>query len=129
MRMAQQMFEFAPDLLFPSPAFAIAFRAAMAALTLVQSDIVFAALDFLRDVLTHECLDPPPVPPPRYPVYAAAIRPVIVEQGLELTGLLLSGTVGDFPIVRPSRPSAVAQPRPELRAPAVLSCAAAIATF
>lgn len=98
LRMTQQILEYAPDVLFPSPAFSVAFRAAMAGLTLVQSDIVFAALDILRDILTHECLDPPPVPPPKYPAYAAAIKPVIVEQGLELTGLLLSGVVGDFPI-------------------------------
>lgn len=97
LRMAQQTLEFAPDILFPSPAFSVAFRAAMAALTLVQSDIIFAALDFLRDILTHECLDPPPVPPPKYPAYAAAIKPVIAEQGMELTGLLLSGLVCDFP--------------------------------
>lgn len=97
LRMTQQMLEYAPDLLFPSPAFATAFRAAMAGLTLVQSDIVFAALELLRDILTHECLDPPPVPPPKYPVYAAAIKPVIEAQGLDLTVLLLSGAVGDFP--------------------------------
>lgn len=97
LRMMQQMLEYAPDILFPSSAFLVAFRVATAGLTLVQSDIVFAALDFLRDILTHDCLDPPPVPPPKFPIYANAIKVVVEKTGLELTRLLLAGLVGDFP--------------------------------
>ncbi|KAI0936668.1 hypothetical protein AcV5_004749 [Taiwanofungus camphoratus] len=99
LQMLLQMLEYTPDVFFPSPAFPIAFRAAMAALTVVHSDIVFAALDLIHNILTHDCLAPPsstPVPP-KFPVYAAAIRPVAQKEGLELTGCLLSGLVGDFP--------------------------------
>ena len=95
--MLQVLVDHAPDVLFPSPAFAIAFRAAMAGLTLIQTDIVFTALDFVRDVLTHDCLNPQPNPPPKFPVYAAAIRPVVEAEGLELVGCLLTGLTGDFP--------------------------------
>ncbi|RPD64848.1 ARM repeat-containing protein [Lentinus tigrinus ALCF2SS1-6] len=98
LQMLIQMIDFTPDIFFPSPALAIAFRAAMAALTLVHSDIVFAALDLIRTILSHECLQPTvQPPPPKFPIYAAAIRPVVEREGAELSGLLLSGTVGDFP--------------------------------
>jgi len=97
--MINQMIDYAPDILFPSQAFPIAFRAAMAALTVVHSDIIFAALDFIRNTLTHDCLAPSSsvAPPPKFPIYAAAIRPVVGKEGVELTGYLLAGLVGDFP--------------------------------
>lgn len=99
LQMLLQMVEYTPDVFFPSPAFPIAFRAAMVALTVVHTDIIFAALDLIRNVITHECLSPPSTapPPPKFPLYAAAIRPVIQKEGLELTGYLLTGLVGDFP--------------------------------
>lgn len=95
--MLMQMVDHAPDIFFPSPAFPVAFRAAMAGLSLVQADIVFAALEVLRSILSHDCLDPAPVPPPKFPVYASAIKEVVNKEGLELTGLMLSGLTGDFP--------------------------------
>ena len=88
---------YAPDIFFSSPAFPIAFRAAMAGLTLVQSDIVFAALDVLRAIIAHDCLDPTPLQPPKFPIYAAAIKPVVEKEGPELTSYLLSGLTSDFP--------------------------------
>ncbi|OSC99478.1 ARM repeat-containing protein [Trametes coccinea BRFM310] len=98
LQMLLQMIDNAPDVFFPSPAFPIAFRVAMAALTLVHSDIVFAALDLLRTIFTHDCLTPATQPPPpKFPIYAAAIKPVVEREGQELTSLLLAGLVGDFP--------------------------------
>jgi transportin-3 len=97
LRMLMSLVDYAPDVFFPSPAFPIAFRAAIAGLTLIQADVVFAALDVLKAVVAHECLDPAPVPPPKFPIYAAAIKPVVEKEGLELTGYLLSGLTGDFP--------------------------------
>lgn len=95
--MLTQLVEYAPDVFFASPAFPVAFRAAMAGLSLVQADIVFAALDVIRSILNHDCLEPAPVPPPKFPIYASAIREVVQKEGLELTGFLLSGLTGDFP--------------------------------
>lgn len=94
-----QMLEFAPDVLFPSAALPIAFRAAMASLTLVQADVVFAALDFISSVISHDCLNQSPTtpPPPKFPAYAAAIQPLIAKEGQELVGYLLAGLTGDFP--------------------------------
>ncbi|EJF66951.1 ARM repeat-containing protein [Dichomitus squalens LYAD-421 SS1] len=98
LQMLLQMIEFTPDVFFPSPAFPIAFRVAMASLVLVHSDIVFAALDLLRTILTHDSLAPTTTPPPpKFLIYAAAIKPVVEREGAELTGYLLSGIVGDFP--------------------------------
>ncbi|KAJ3553023.1 hypothetical protein NM688_g3839 [Phlebia brevispora] len=96
-RLSMQLADYAPDVLFTSPAFPIAFRAAMAGLTLIQSDIIFTALDFIRCVLTHDCLNPSAKPSSKFPIYAAAIRPVMEKEGLELTGCLLTGITGDFP--------------------------------
>ncbi len=92
-----QLVDHAPEILFLSPTFPIAFRAAMAGLTLIQSDIIFIALDFVRNVLTHDCFNPAATATPKYPLYANAIRVVIGKEGLELTGCLLSGLTGDFP--------------------------------
>ncbi|KAI0053348.1 ARM repeat-containing protein [Auriscalpium vulgare] len=99
MRMLLQMVDYSPDIFFESLAFPIAFRIALAGLTLIQSEIVFVSLDLIRIILNHDCLEPPAnaPPPPKFPIYANAIRGVIDAEGFELTGLLLAGLVGDFP--------------------------------
>ena len=94
--MLTQLISYAPDVFFPSPAFPIAFRTAMAGLNLVQVDIVFTALDVIREVLNNDCLEPVASPPPEFVVYASAIKDVVQKEGLELTGLLLAGLTGDF---------------------------------
>lgn len=93
------MAEFAPDIFFESSAFLVAFRVALAALTLVQTDTVFASLDLIRVILTHDCLAPEPLkpPPPKFPLYANAIHQAIDKEGFELASLLIAGLVGDFP--------------------------------
>ena len=102
-RLLLQMVDFAPDILFTSPAFPASFGSAVAGSTLVQIDICYLALEFLRVVLTHDALSPPTgaggvavVPPPKFPIYAQAVRNVFSEQGFNLLGCLLTGFVGDF---------------------------------
>jgi transportin-3 len=97
--MLLQMADVVPDLFYQSSAFPLAFRASMAALTLVHSDIVFAALDLFRNILTHDCLSPTPSrpPPPKFALYASVIRGVVDKEGFEFVGYLLDGLVGDFP--------------------------------
>ncbi|RDB28567.1 Uncharacterized protein C11G11.07 [Hypsizygus marmoreus] len=98
LQMLLQLVEHAPDIFFESPAFPVAFRASMAALTLIHTDIIFASLDLFRIILTHDCLVPgATVPPPKFPLYAAAIRGVFEKEGFEFLGYLLSGLIGDFP--------------------------------
>ena len=98
LQMLLQLIEFAPDTYFQSPAFPLAFRAAMAALTVVHSDIIFASLDLIRITLTHDSLvSNNPARPPKFPIYASAIRGVFDKEGFELVGYLLSGLVGEFP--------------------------------
>jgi transportin-3 len=97
LQMLLQLVEFAPDIYFQSSAFPLAFRAAMAALTVVHSDIIFASLDLIRITLTHDSIANPPTRPPSMPVFASAIRGVFEKEGFELVGYLLSGLVGDFP--------------------------------
>lgn len=91
-----QLVEVRPDVFFQAP-FPLAFRATMAALTMLQSDLVVAALDLFRVLVSHDCLDPPTPVPPKFPGYAAAIKAVVEKEGPEFVGLLLSGLVGDFP--------------------------------
>lgn len=97
--MLLQMVEYAPDVFFESSAFPVAFQANMAALTLVHSDIIFASLELISYILTHDCLLPPEntIPPPKFVIYAAAIRAVIDKEGFALVGYILSGLVGQFP--------------------------------
>lgn len=94
--MLTELIDYSPDVFFHSPAFPIAFHAAMAGLNLVQADIVFAALDVIRDVVSHECLDPVSSTP-KSVAYASSIKDVVQKDGLELTGLLLTGLTGEFP--------------------------------
>lgn len=96
-QMLLQLADFAPDVFYQSSAFPLAFRATMAALTMVHSDILFASLDLFRIIFTHECLTDTTNPPPKYPLYAAAIRSVFEKEGFEFLGLLLAGLIGDFP--------------------------------
>ena len=95
--MLLQLVDFAPDVYFQSSAFPLAFRASMAALTLVHSDIIFASLDLFRITLTHDSLLPYPSPPPKFPIYAAAIQAAVDKEGFEFVGCLLAGLVGEFP--------------------------------
>lgn len=95
--MLLQVAENAPDVFYPSPAFPLAFRATMAALSLVHSEIIFAALDLFRIIVTHDCLVPSPTPPPSFPIFASAINNAVNKDGFELINCLVTGLVGDFP--------------------------------
>ncbi|KAF8168205.1 armadillo-type protein [Crassisporium funariophilum] len=97
LQMLLQLVTLAPDIFFASSAFPLAFRASMTGLTVVHSDIVFAALDLFRTILTHDCLESNPAPPPKFPVYAAAIRDSMNKEGLSFLACILNGLVGDFP--------------------------------
>ena len=101
MHMLIHTLDYAPDVFFDSPeSFSIGFKAAMTGLTLIQTDLVFASLDLIRLILTHESLFPPSTDkpaPPTFPIYASRIQQVIEKDGYELTGYLLSGLTGDFP--------------------------------
>lgn len=92
-----QLLETAPDAMLQSTAFPLAFRASMAALTLVHSDLVFATLDLFRNILTHDSLISTSTQPAKFTVYATAIKSVVDKEGFEFVGYLLSGLVGDFP--------------------------------
>ncbi|KAI9445107.1 ARM repeat-containing protein [Lactarius indigo] len=98
-RMLMNMVEFAPDIFFESSAFPASFHIALAALTLIHTDTIFASLDLIRMILTHDCLNSAPLEPlpPKFPLYANAIHQAIDKEGFEFTSLLLTGLVGDFP--------------------------------
>lgn len=92
------LFERRPDVFLESAAFPTAFRIAVISLTLIHSDIIFATLDLVRGIITHDSLDPSlKNPPPKFPSYALAIRRVVNAEGTELTAKLLGGLVNDFP--------------------------------
>ncbi|KAJ7630843.1 armadillo-type protein [Roridomyces roridus] len=99
LRMLAIMVPIIPDIFFESSAFPLAFRTAMAALTMVHSDIIFASLDLFLLILTHDCLNPQPSvpPPPKFVAYRAAIHGVVEKDGFQLLSYLLNGLVGDFP--------------------------------
>lgn len=87
-----------PDYLFTSSAFPLAFRCAMAGLTVVHSDIIFATLDLFRNFLTHDCMEPvTAATPPKFVAWSTAIRDAMGKEGFQLVGCILNGLVGDFP--------------------------------
>jgi transportin-3 len=96
--MLLQLIYMGPDILFVSSSFPTAFRCVMSGLTVVHSDIIFAALDFFRNILGHDCLSPPTsTTPPKFPLYAATIRAAMEKEGLDFLGCILTGLTGDFP--------------------------------
>ncbi|KAF8971485.1 armadillo-type protein [Flammula alnicola] len=98
LQMLLQYVTLAPDVLFTSSAFALAFRCAMTGLTVVHSDIIFASLDFFRSVLTHDCMEPVTVAtPPKFAIWSASIRDAMNKEGLQFVACILNGLVGEFP--------------------------------
>jgi transportin-3 len=88
--------DFAPDIFYLSSAFPSAFRVLLASLTMIHTDVVYAGLDLLRIILTHDCLHPSVPNPPNFPLYANSINAAIENMGFDLVGYLLSGIVGEF---------------------------------
>jgi transportin-3 len=97
-QMLLQFINMAPDILFVSSSFPLAFSCVMSGLTVVHSDIVFASLDFFRSILSHDCMDPPTAStPPNFPLYAATIRSAMEKEGLQFIACTLNGFTGTFP--------------------------------
>lgn len=97
-QMLLQFILMAPDILFVSSSFPLAFSCVMTGLTVVHSDIIFASLDFFRSILSHDCMDPPTTStPPNFLVYATTIRSAIEKEGLQFVACTLSGFTGNFP--------------------------------
>jgi transportin-3 len=91
------LLDFAPEIFFRSTAFPIAFKVCISALSLIYTDILAAALDLTRNILHHDCLNPPAVSPPLFAQYAASIEAVLQQEGQALLDYLLNGIVsGDF---------------------------------
>ncbi|CAA7258638.1 unnamed protein product [Cyclocybe aegerita] len=98
LQMLLQLDTLMPEIFFASSIYPVAFRCAMAGLTVVHSDIILASLDLFRDIVTHDCLEPiTSTTPPKFPIYAAAIRPTLDKEAPQFLSLLFSGLVGDFP--------------------------------
>lgn len=97
LQMIKQILEHTPDIFFESPAFSVIFFPLLGALTVVQTDVIWASLEVIRTILTHNCLEPQPNPPPKFPVFATAISQAIEKNGFDLVSLLLSGIVNQFP--------------------------------
>lgn len=105
-----------PSMLLLSPQFAQVFRATLAALTLLKTEIVGTALDLMLGMVGHDSLMMPvtasqPGTPLAAPgalnadgtpsmddmgSYAAAIRHVIGQQGFQLASVLLNGLATQF---------------------------------
>ncbi|TEB35143.1 mRNA transport regulator [Coprinellus micaceus] len=97
-QMLYQLEALAPDIFYPSSSFPLAFKAALAGLQVVQSDTVFNTLDLILNIVGHDSLDPGyRHPPPKFPIYAAAIKGAVETEGLNLMACLLTGLTGDFP--------------------------------
>jgi transportin-3 len=104
-----------PSSLLLSPVFEHAYRAALSAMHVYQSNVVNAALDFLREVIGHDSLA---IPPPGVPnrnadglptgpayseaerqqmaQYAQSIRTAVEAQGSPTVTSLLQGLVSSF---------------------------------
>lgn len=92
------LFEKRPDILIESNVFPMAIRIATMSLTLTPTEVIFAALDLMRGIIAHDCLDPAVRNlPPKFPIYAASIRQVFSSEGSQLTVNLVAGLVNDFP--------------------------------
>jgi transportin-3 len=93
-QLLKQFAEHTPDLFFVPAPFALALRITTVALTLVVTDVVWAALEVVRIVLTHPSLAHAPGAPP---ATAVAIGAAVTTEGFALVSNLLAGVVGGFP--------------------------------
>lgn len=94
-----QLVDHMPDVLFLSAAFPTAFQAALTCLELPSDDILFAALDLIRNIVGHDSVhptDPTQLPPPKFPLYAQAIREAVGITGQQAVKLLMNGLVSSF---------------------------------
>lgn len=84
--------EYAPSTLFLSPVFPAAFQTALSSATLLAPSIALAALDAIRAVVGHECLQPQPQAafPPEF---AGAISEVVNTVAFQLTSILVEALV------------------------------------
>jgi transportin-3 len=89
------LLDIAPDIYFDPATLVQAMKVVIAALTVVQSEVVWGALEHIRSLLSHPCLDRAADPPPSFPIFASVIDGVINQDGEELTNNLLFGLVGD----------------------------------
>lgn len=94
--MLQSLADYAPDIFFQSNAFLSAFRSSLTALSLLQTDIIIAALNLCQLIVMHDCLRPSEPTPPKYPIYALAINAAVEACGFDLVGHLLGGIAGDY---------------------------------
>jgi transportin-3 len=83
-QLLKQLAERTPDIFFAPAPFALALRVTTVALTLVVTEVVWAALEVVRVVAT-------PAPA------AAAIGAGVAAEGFALVANLLAGLVGGFP--------------------------------
>jgi transportin-3 len=97
LQMLKQIVENTPDIFFESPAFEATFNPLLAALTLVQTDVIWASLEVIRTILSHPCLERHTNPPPKFVLFATAIELAVRKHGLNLVAGLLGGLVGQFP--------------------------------
>jgi len=101
MQLLLQVYDYMPETLILSPSFPPIFQTILTALTLVQVDINYPALDLLRRILAHDSLINPPGTPSagqsnQNTMFATAIRQSMAEQGFQLVGLVLTGLVTYF---------------------------------
>lgn len=96
-QLSGQVLHQTPDIYFEPSLFPLAFQATSAAFTLVQSEVVYGALELFQDIFSHQCLDLTTPNPPEFIGYANTIYQVLDNQGANFIGALLMGLVGDFP--------------------------------
>jgi transportin-3 len=94
-QLLKQLLEHTPDIYFGPSAMVLAVKITIAALTVIQSEVVWGALEHVRYLLGHPCLETAPNPPPSFPIFASVIDGVIKQDGSELTNNLLFGLIGD----------------------------------
>lgn len=87
------MAEYAPSIVFNSPAFPAALQCVTAATTLAFPNIVMAALDTLREIIGHESLAPNPSTPAAFVAFAPVIKSTVATIAPQLVPTLIQTLV------------------------------------
>jgi transportin-3 len=98
LHMLKQILENTPDIYFAATTSNQALRIVTAALIVIQTEVAWTALEHVRNLLQHQCLEQRPTPPPSFPMFAAIIDQGVSAEGKRIVQNLVAGLAEEPPL-------------------------------
>jgi transportin-3 len=98
LHMLKQILDNTPDIYFEATSSSQALRIVTAALIVIQTEVAWTALEHVRNLLQHPCLEQRPNPPPSFPMFAAVINQGVNTEGKQIVQNLVAGLAEEPPL-------------------------------